>query len=117
MTRAKVGLIALALVCWSFPATAQSAPTENGLAELSSEQKQLIYQSVDAMHKNNAAPPGFRAAVGATVPTGIELQPVPSAVADVVPEVKATDVAMIEKQVVVVDPKSRKVLAVVTHAE
>jgi shikimate kinase len=95
--------------------TPQTPPADSRTSALSAEQKQLIYQSVSAMHKNSAAPAGFRVAVGSDVPSAIELQPMPAAVITVIPQVKDTNVAMIEKQVVVVDPKSRKVLAVLTE--
>lgn len=100
--------------CWAAsPAFAQ----ESEPLALAAEQRLLIFQSVSAMHKNSAAPPGFRAAVGAQVPSGIELQSMPGAVVNLIPSLKGKDVAMIEKQVVVVDPRSRTVLAVVTQAE
>jgi hypothetical protein len=103
--------------CAAAPTLAQTPAADAKASALTTEQKQLIYQSVSATHKNSAAPPGFRAAVGAQVPPGIDLQPMPGAVVTVVPSVKDMDVAMIEKQVVLVDRKSRKVLAVVTHSE
>jgi hypothetical protein len=130
--------LALLLACGAVsPASAQSSSTpstqkgirsdsdapvsdDNTAAphrQLEPGQKLVIYQSVSAMHKNSAAPPGFRPAVGALVPEGIKLEPMPEAVIKVIPWVKGTDVAMIEKQVVIVDPKSRRVLDVVTHSE
>ena len=84
--------------------------------ELSTAQKQTIYQSVSSRsQKNNAAPPGFRAAVGAHVPDTIELVAMPDTLATVIPAVKGYEIAMVEKQVVVVDPKSKLVVAVVTQ--
>jgi len=99
------------------PTMAQSsAPVPENAPTLAPEQKVLIYQSVSAMHKNSAAPPGFRVEVGAQVPPGVELKPVPDAVAKVIPSIKTMDVGMIEKQVILVDATSRKVLAVVNQA-
>jgi hypothetical protein len=109
--------VALAFGLSVSAAAAQSVQPPNNAPKLEPEQKVLIYQSVSALHKNSAAPPGFRPAVGTQIPAGIDLQPMPGAVSTVIPEVKGMEVAMIEKQVVVVDPKSRTVLAVVTHAE
>jgi hypothetical protein len=81
---------------------------------LSPEQQVTIYQSVSATQKNHAAPTGFRAAVGAHVPDAIELNPMPATLATLFPAVKELEVAMIEKQVVLVDAKSKLVVAVVT---
>ena len=49
--------------------------------ELSTAQKQTIYESVTKTQKNNPEPTGFRAAVGATVPASIALVPVPDTIA------------------------------------
>jgi hypothetical protein len=81
--------------------------------ELSAAQRQTIYQSVSATQKNNPAPPGFRAAVGAVVPNTIELKPIPATLATLIPETANHAVAMVEKQVMLVDPRSRRVVAVV----
>ena len=80
---------------------------------LTAAQRQTIYQSVSATQKNNPAPPGFRVAVGAVVPDGIELEPIPTTLATLIPETAQHDVAMVEKQVMLVDPQSRRVVAVV----
>jgi hypothetical protein len=107
-----------------FAATAGAAAQTQPMApeatapalELSAAQKQTIYQSVSSRsQKNNAAPPGFRAAVGMHVPETIELVAMPDTLATVIPAVKGYEVAMVEKQVVVVDPKSKVVVAVVTQ--
>ena len=84
--------------------------------KLSAAQKQTIFQSLSSRsQKNNPAPPGFRAAVGMHVPETIELMPMPDTLAGVIPEVKGYEIAMVEKQVVVVDPKSKIVVAGVTQ--
>jgi hypothetical protein len=81
--------------------------------DLSAAQKQTIYQSVSATQKNNPAPTGFRATIGAQVPDAIELQPISKTLASLIPETAGHDVAMVEKQVVLVDPKTKRVVAVV----
>jgi hypothetical protein len=83
--------------------------------ELSPAQRQTIFQSVSNGGKNNAAPIGFRVAVGATVPNGIELAPVSNTLTTLIPATDGLHVAMIEKQVVLVDPKSKRIIAVVVH--
>jgi endonuclease/exonuclease/phosphatase (EEP) superfamily protein YafD len=83
--------------------------------ELSDAQRQTIFQSVSRTQKNNPAPTGFRASVGAYVPAAIELQPVSDTLAQLVPQTRHYAVAMVEKQVMFVDPKTRQVVAVVTE--
>jgi len=109
----------LALVfalCAPACASAQTPAADSSVGpalELSAAQKQTIYQSVSATQKNNPAPTGFRAAIGAQVPDAVELQPMPSTLATLIPETANYDVAMVEKQVMLVDPKSKRVVAVV----
>jgi hypothetical protein len=115
---AAISVIAVAAVL-SWPANRASAqtPAADSAAgpalELTAAQKQTIYQSVSATQKNNPAPTGFRAAVGAQVPDAIELQPISATLATLIPETADHEVAMVEKQVVLVDPKSKRVVAVV----
>lgn len=108
-------VLAIAL-CWlRGAATAQTPGTDSAAGpalELSAGQKQTIYESVSATQKNNPAPPGFRAALGAQVPDTIELQPIPATIAALIPEIAGSDVAMVEKEVVLVDRNSKRVVAV-----
>lgn len=83
--------------------------------DLSQAQRQTIFQSVSSAGKNNAAPTGFRIAVGENVPNGIELAPVSNTLSTIIPATDGLEVAMIEKQVVLVDPKSKRIVAVVVH--
>lgn len=85
--------------------------------ELSDAQRHTIYQSVSRTQKNHAAPNGFRVSVGATLPSGVDLAPMPDTLVTLMPEAKPFGVAMIEKQVVLVEPTSRRVTAVITAEE
>jgi hypothetical protein len=114
------GMAVVATLLGGVPALAQTRAIDSGSAPaltLSSEQKQTIYQSVSVTQKNNAAPTGFRAAVGAQVPDSIELNPMPQALATLIPELKDLQVAMVEKQVVLVDANSKLVVAVFAHGQ
>jgi hypothetical protein len=82
--------------------------------DLTAAQKQTVYQSVSKT-KNNAAPTGFRATVGALVPNSVVLAPVPATIADLIPQTTGLESAMVEGQVVLVDPSGKKVMAVITQ--
>ena len=82
---------------------------------LTAAQKQILYQSISNTQKNNAAPAGFRATVGAPVPAGVELVPVPATIADIMPQTKGLEAAMVEGQVLLVEPQSKKVVAVIAQ--
>jgi hypothetical protein len=98
----------------SMGAAAQiSDRTTRGL-ELSPSQRDTIYESVSKVQKNNAAPIGFRPAVGSVVPKGIELAPLPDTLGEMIPEVRGYEVAMVEKQILLIDPRSNIVVALMT---
>ena len=111
---------ALALSLTAGAAFGQTPAQDSSAApalDLSAAQKTTIYQSISKTQKNNAAPTGFRASVGAAVPPGIDLVPVPSTIAELIPQTKDLEVAMVEKQVMLVDPKSKQVLSVIAEAQ
>ena len=99
-------------MCSAVVASAQT-PAQDAIAgpriELTPAQRQTIYQSISSTQKNQAAPTGFRVSVGGTVPLGISLTPLPDTLTTLMPQVGAFEVAMIEKQVVLVDPQTRQV--------
>src|SRR5215470_16959229 len=108
--------LAAALIGWTAELGAQTPAADSAAGPalvLSAAQRQTIYQSVSSTQKNNPAPPGFRAAVGAVVPGGIELEPISATLTTLIPEAALHHVAMVEKQVILVDPRSRRVVAVV----
>ena len=121
-------LSAIALIALSAAAGAQApphdagtgpAPSERGTPtraiELTAAERLAIYQSVTQTHKNNAAPIGFRATVGARVPDSVELKPLSDTLAKLVPRARDFSIGMVEKEVILVDPASRQVVAVVTQ--
>jgi hypothetical protein len=95
------------------------APLERGAAtrsiELTPAERLAIYQSITQTHRNNAAPIGFRATVGARVPESVELAPLSDTLARLVPQARDVSIGMVEKEVILVDPGTRQVVAVVTQ--
>jgi hypothetical protein len=83
--------------------------------ELTPPERLAIYQSVTQTKKNNAAPVGFRAAVGAHVPDSVELAPLSDTLAKLIPRARDFSIGMVEKEVILVDPGTRQVVAVVTQ--
>ncbi len=81
--------------------------------QLSDAQKQTIYTSIRNLNVKNESPPNFQPIVGAVVPPEVRLEPMPATVAGLAPKVKDFEVAMITNQVVIVDPKARRVVEVI----
>ena len=96
-----------------------SAPSDSAAVartlELTPAQRLAIYQSVTQTGKNSAAPVGFRAAVGAHVPDAVELKPLSDTLAKLIPQARDVSIGMVEKQVILVDPTTRVVIAVVSQ--
>jgi hypothetical protein len=126
--RAIALLSAVLLVALAATAGAQAPPKDagTGLApsdsatsarafELTPAQRIAIYQSVTQTHKNNATPVGFRATLGAHVPDMVELKPLSDTLAKLIPEARDFSIGMVEKEVILVDPGTRQVVAVVTQ--
>ena len=113
-SRLVIPVIALSLSCGL--GLAQTPALDSASAprlDLSAAQKQTVYQSVTKTQKNNAAPTGFRAAVGAPVPDSVGLAPVPATIADLMPQTKGLAVARVEGEVMLVDPGSKQILTVI----
>jgi hypothetical protein len=80
---------------------------------LSSSQQKEIWQDVSTQATKETAPSSFKAALGAVTPTAIKLQPLPTKASTDVPVVKSYDYAMLQNQVLIVDPSSRKIVDIV----
>jgi hypothetical protein len=97
--------------------TAQTPASDGGALahiEFTTAQKQTLYQSISETQKNNAAPVGFRAAVGARAPIGLDFAPVPVTIAELMPQTKGLEAALVEGEVLLVDPREKKVIAIIT---
>jgi hypothetical protein len=109
--------VLLPLAGLPLPGLAQTPAQDAAAApalELTTSQRHTVFQSVSTTQKNHAAPTGFRVSVGAHVPAAIELAPVPDTLATLIPAARGYRVAMVEKQVMIVDGSTRQVMAVVT---
>ena len=119
VTNSVAGVLLLALsavaAAQAPPQDPASPPASAQALSLTPAQRLAIYQSATQTQKNSAAPTGFRVTVGARVPDSVELKPLSDTLAKVAPQAKDFSVGMIEKQVILVDPGNRQVVAVVTQ--
>src|SRR5689334_15038149 len=87
------------------PATSGAGPSTDPASttdlQLNAAQKQTIYTSIHNLNLKNEAPPNFQPIVGATVPTDVKLEPMPQTLGELLPRVKAFQVAMIAGQAVI----------------
>jgi hypothetical protein len=111
------GVAVLALVSSAGIAAAAST-VGSATAEhlnLTASQRHEIWQGVSKQATKETPPAGFKATVGAALPSSIKMQPLPTSVSKQVPAVKSDEYAMLQKQVLIVDPSSKKIVDIVTQ--
>jgi hypothetical protein len=81
--------------------------------QLSPAQKTAIFKAVSQEKGKVTQPANFRAAVGAPVPSFIELYTLPDTVVADAPAAKQYKYTMVQNQVVLVDPTSMQVVDII----
>jgi hypothetical protein len=121
MHKAMTTGLALMLSCLAVGAGAQVTPRqpEDVLApapklNLTLEQRHTIREFVKDM---KADAPEIKTEIGDPIPQGITPRPMPSDVAQKVPQVKSHRFFLTAQQIVIVDPKDNKVADVIKLAE
>jgi hypothetical protein len=87
---------------------------EQGALELTSAQRAEIWRRL-GNQQATTAPPGFQPKVGATVPASMQLKTLPSSVSNQVPQVQSYDYAMVQSQLLIVDPATKKIVSIITE--
>jgi hypothetical protein len=108
------GTILLALLAGIGAAGAASVRSA-GFDGLTDAQRQEIWQGVSKQATNERLPTGFKAAVGEMVPGSIKMEPLPNDVSAAVPAVKPYDFAMLQNQVLIVNPSSKKIVDILSQ--
>jgi hypothetical protein len=113
------GMVALALLASANVASAagmtNSAATSEHLNLTAAQQKE-IWQGLSPQATKETAPGNFKPTLGAVAPSSIKLQPLPNKVSDEVPAVKPYDYAMLQNQVLIVEPSTRKIVDIVNRS-
>jgi hypothetical protein len=136
--RLRHGAAALALVASSGLAVAQggppnqpnlpTAPIEHPLAtgtpppsavplqlQLTVPQRTAIVDAVRAEKKSITPPPNFAVSVGSPVPPQLELYVLPDRALATVPEARSVKYTVVQKQIVLVDPTTMRVVDVISQ--
>ena len=97
------------------PAGANTAMTRpSDTLNLTAAQQKTAWKDIYMKSLTQQAPAGFTAKVGAVLPKGITVAPVPGKAASAVPALRAYDFAMLKGQVLIVNPKDRKIAEVIS---
>jgi hypothetical protein len=87
---------------------------EQSALDLTTAQRAEIWQRL-GNQQATSAPPGFQPEVGATVPASVQLRSLPTSVSSRVPQVQSYDYAMVQSQLLIVDPATKKILSIITE--
>ncbi len=111
------GVTALGLFATVGAAAAAGSMTksENASLQLTATQRHELYRDITKEKMSQAAPTQFTARVGKVVPSSIKLDPMPASATKQVPETKSYDYAMLGKEVILVDPSSKKIASIIKH--
>jgi hypothetical protein len=98
------------------PQSASDAPHNVPDLALSPSQKQVIYESIrNQSAKKSAQPVGFRSAIGSLVTEVIEVSALPKTIVELMPKIENYGYAFVANQVLIVDPKSKVVVEVISE--
>jgi Protein of unknown function (DUF1236) len=84
---------------------------QTAVIDLTPDQRTTVFRSMTRERITVAPPADFRARVGVEVPSSVELRPVPDTVE--VPAIRRYRYTVIEDQVVLVDPSTRRVIEII----
>jgi hypothetical protein len=93
---------------------AKMAPPPRDTLNLTSMQQKAAWKDLYMKSLSQARPSGFRVAVGAVLPKGIATGQVTAKAAGDVPALKAYRFAMLERKLLIVNPKDQKIAEVIT---
>jgi len=114
MNALRNGTIALALLVGMGSAGVASPGGSAWITDgLTSAQHQEIWQGASKQAVKEALPASFKATIGDTAPEALKLQPMPREVSDQIPAVKRYDLAVLENQVLIVNPLSKKIIDII----
>jgi len=91
-------------------AAGNTAMASKDRLSLTSTQQHTIFQSVKSQGTKEALPSGFKAAIGEALPASLTLRPLPGDATSKVPAVKSYDYVMLQNELLIVNPKDRKIV-------
>ncbi|TYO65352.1 DUF1236 domain-containing protein [Bradyrhizobium hipponense] len=88
----------------------------NASVNLNDQQRTRISQSVSRLNVQPLNSVNFSLSVGTVVPRDVRLQPLPSEVAEVVPQYRGYNFVLVKDEIVIVEPSSYKIVAVLPYS-
>jgi hypothetical protein len=95
--------------------TTTGSATANDHLNLTATQRHELWQSLSKQAAKESAPAGFTAKVGEAVPSLIKLQSLHSNLSSQIPAVKSYAYALLQDELLIVDPSSKKIVDIITQ--
>ena len=118
---ATVAVVALATsagsasAAWFHWRTSKSSPPSATQLSLTDAQQELALKDIGQSGQAQSKPANFTPAVGATVPKVLALKPVPADLGQQVKALKSYDYALLNRELLIVNPTSQKVVDVINR--
>ena len=94
------------------PGVTRKARHQGGGAKLSSEQRTRITTVIRSQHVAPVTNVNFSVSVGTRVPRDIEFHPLPAEIVSIYPAWRGYEFILVRDQIVVIDPRSLEIVAV-----
>src|SRR5215216_2009227 len=104
---------ALALGVTATMAQNISTPGQVSQNSLSMDRQRAIGEIITNDQSTPLAGISFSLAIDNTVPANIELRPMPNTAAELAPQFRGLSYVIVEEQIALVDPRSRKIVSVI----
>ena len=88
----------------------------NASVNINEQQRTRISQSISHLNVQPLNSVNFSLSVGTAVPRDVRLQPLPAEVVEVVPQYRGYDFVLVKDEIVVVEPSSYKIVAVLPYS-
>lgn len=88
----------------------------NASVNINDQQRTRISQSISHLNVQPLNSVNFSLSVGTVVPRDVRLQPLPSEVVEIVPQYRGYDFVLVKDEIVIVEPSSYKIVAVLPYS-
>ncbi|MDQ8729057.1 DUF1236 domain-containing protein [Bradyrhizobium sp. LHD-71] len=105
-----VGLVSLLTLLSAAPIVSAQ---DSGRLKLTGPQEMKLRNEIGLHATRQKAPSGFNAAVGATLPSQVTLSPLPASAATEVPEANSYYYAVVDDQLLLVNPSDKRIVDVI----
>lgn len=88
----------------------------NAAVNINDRQRTRISTSISHLNLQPLTNVNFSLSVGTAVPRDVRLQPLPTEVAEIVPQYRGYDFVLVKDEIVIVEPSSYKIVAVMPYS-